>query len=158
MDLCEECKKRKQELRFVEVKDGKRVVRNLCTKCAEKLADALPRAQRGRRKAGTVTGETALTCPNCGLTFEEFRRTAKLGCEVCFEAFSEKLDPLLQDLHASAHYTGKPYAPDDQKTGLVRRIHELKSAMEKAVVDENFEEAARLRDEIKSMEEKLRDL
>ncbi len=159
MDLCEECKKRKPELEFVEVKGGQRIVRHLCARCAERLAMGLPKEtkERARRKRSRER-ERTLVCPNCGLTYEEFRQTAKLGCETCFEAFAERLNPLLRDLHASVQYTGRPYTPDDRRTGLVKRIRELKSAMEKAVSEENFEEAARLRDEIKALEDKLNEL
>jgi protein arginine kinase activator len=156
MDLCEECKKRKQELSFVEVKDGKRITRHLCSKCAEKLAIALPEESTGKSsRTGSEKGKGALKCPNCRLTYAEFRRTAKLGCETCFEAFGETLNSLLRDLHASAQYTGKPYEPDDRRTGTVKKIHDLKRDMEQAVTDENFEEAARIRDEIKTLEEEL---
>ena len=156
MDLCEECKKRKQELSFVEVKDGRRVTRRLCSKCAEKLSLALSEESLDRtRPKGFDANDRKLKCPNCRLTYAEFRKTAKLGCETCFEAFKEKLTPLLRDLHESAEYSGKPYEPDDRRTHAVKRIHNLKRAMEKAVVEENFEEAARIRDEINALEKEL---
>ena len=157
MDLCEECRKREQEISFVEVKGGKKTVRYLCAKCANKLAAAIPERPKGapRGKKAQRQEEENLKCPNCGLTYREFMKTAKLGCEKCFDAFGERLNQLLKNLHASAQYTGKRYTHDDRKAMTLEKIRTLKAALKKAVEEEKFEEAARLRDEIKALEERL---
>jgi protein arginine kinase activator len=158
MDMCEECNKRKSELEFVEIKEGKRIVRHLCGKCAEKLAIALPAKHKVEKAAAGNQESKALeelVCPTCGLSYAEFLRTAKLGCQDCFEAFGDRLNALLRNLHDSARYSGKPYEQDDSRTGMIKQKRELKEALNRAIQEENFEEAARLRDEIKALEKDL---
>jgi protein arginine kinase activator len=94
-------------------------------------------------------------CPVCGITFLEFRSQGRLGCPHDYEAFKNELVPLLDNIHGQTEHSGKiPHrAPGDSKrqTELIKLRNDLK----RAVAQEQYEEAARLRDDISELEKKL---
>jgi protein arginine kinase activator len=100
--------------------------------------------------------ETKLKCPNCGLTYGDFRKRGRLGCSECYTAFQAKLVPLLKRIHGSDHHTGKIPVKAPTKVRAVSKLQELRIKMRKAIETEAFEEAAKLRDEIKKLEAKER--
>ncbi|MEK7730886.1 MAG: UvrB/UvrC motif-containing protein, partial [Planctomycetota bacterium] len=99
------------------------------------------------------SGVDDLACPKCGLTFKEFQLKGLLGCPHDYVAFAVLLTPLIQRAHeGGTHHVGKvpPTADATVKkhTGLLRLRRELQEAIEQ----ENFERAARVRDQIRTME------
>jgi len=94
-------------------------------------------------------------CPVCGITFLEFRSQGRLGCPNDYEAFKNELVPLLDNIHGQSEHCGKipQRAPGDSKrqTQLIKLRNDLK----RAVAQEQYEEAARLRDEISEQERNL---
>lgn len=96
-----------------------------------------------------------LVCPNCGISFREFRSQGRLGCPHDYIAFEAELLPLLENIHGETQHCGKfpKRAPDASRRQyqLIRLRNDLRSAVE----DEKYEEAARLRDEIRSLEAEL---
>jgi len=98
--------------------------------------------------------EEAVRCEVCGLTYTEFQNSGKLGCAHCYEAFSEQLKPLLLRVHGRSQHAGRVPKGHQQERELEQCIAQLKQKMERAVVTENFEEAATLRDEIRTLTER----
>jgi len=95
----------------------------------------------------------ALSCPNCQITFAEFRATGRLGCPNDYQAFRDELMPLLENIHGETRHSGKAprRAPrtSRQQSMLIRLRNELK----RAVAAEDYEGAARVRDEIRMIEQ-----
>lgn len=94
------------------------------------------------------------TCPDCGLTFEKFRELSLLGCATCYQAFETQLAPLLERAHEGAtHHIGKvprrAGASEHRQAQLLR----MRKQLEEAVAQEDYEEAARIRDTIRTMED-----
>jgi protein arginine kinase activator len=93
-------------------------------------------------------------CPVCGITFFDFRSKGRLGCSHDYVCFEKELEPLLVNIHGETAHVGKrPKASPvdtDRLTDLIRLRKELKTA----VTDEKYEEASRLRDEIRRLEKK----
>jgi protein arginine kinase activator len=109
--------------------------------------------------AGTLNLPTAGKgedrCPHCGLAFSEFGSGKLFGCAHDYTAFGEKVDTLLRNYHGTTHHAGRrpgsePVAPQDPVSA--RRV-QLDAALRQAVVSENYENAARLRDELKRLDE-----
>ena len=97
-------------------------------------------------------------CPNCGMTYESFRKMGRLGCSQCYETFKGYLQPLLKKIHGSSQHFGKapvkaPKIAVKEKKA-VYSIEELKAKMQKAIQAEEFEEAAKLRDQIRELEKR----
>jgi protein arginine kinase activator len=94
-----------------------------------------------------------LKCPTCGLTFVEFRNAGLLGCPGDYDAFEAALVPLIERAHENAsHHIGKVprrlAVPRSTESDLIR----LRRQLTKAVDDEQYEEAAKLRDRIRILE------
>ena len=95
------------------------------------------------------------TCPLCQMSFQEFRNTGRLGCPHDYEVFRDELLPLLENIHEETRHAGKipRRAPRDpvRQTELIRLRNELK----RAIAAEDYEMAARVRDQIKGIEQEL---
>jgi protein arginine kinase activator len=105
----------------------------------------------------TVEPETAISikCPNCGLTYQNFRKLGRLGCSECYEAFKKELGPLLKRIHGSDRHVGKVPLKGGKTIRDTRTLQDLRIQLEKAIQMEEFEEAAKLRDKIKELENKI---
>ncbi|MDQ8201518.1 UvrB/UvrC motif-containing protein [Pelagicoccus sp. SDUM812003] len=91
-------------------------------------------------------------CPDCGLTPADFKEYGRLGCPTCYEVFQEKLEPLLKTLHRGVTHLGK--APRGRRRSISpEEIEALKRRMDEHVSREEYELAAVVRDQLKSLEE-----
>jgi protein arginine kinase activator len=92
------------------------------------------------------------SCPNCQLTFLEFRNSGRLGCPMDYDVFRDELMPLLEKVHDETRHSGKvpKRAPrtSQQQTTLIQLRNDLK----RAVAAEDYESAARVRDKIRTIE------
>lgn len=148
------------------VNKQKHVVR-LCDRCAKRnklFADVTGTAATPQVQVSAVLGlfdlgggtapspETAaLTCPDCGLQYGEFRATGRLGCPAEYDAFRPALEPLLARIHRADAHAGKtPRAVRAARRG--ERLDDLRRRMAAAARAEDYEEAARLRDAIRQEE------
>jgi len=94
-----------------------------------------------------------LVCDNCGMGFSEFRENSLLGCPQCYIAFEAPLSPLLERAQDNGtHHIGKV----PQRCGIGERRQEqllrMRNRLAEAVKSEDFELAARLRDDISQFE------
>ncbi|MEM7627530.1 MAG: UvrB/UvrC motif-containing protein [Planctomycetota bacterium] len=97
-----------------------------------------------------------LTCEICGLTFAEFRESSLLGCPSCYQSFEQPLGPLLERAHeGGTHHIGK--VPRRAGVGEQRQmaLQRLRRQLDDAVLAEDYELAARLRDDVKQIEQDL---
>ena len=92
-------------------------------------------------------------CPSCQMNYGDFVKSGRLGCEKCYETFKKILIPLIKRVQRSTLHLGKRPLPGDAKGHVRAALHKLQRRLAQAVENENFEEAARLRDEIKQVEE-----
>lgn len=103
-----------------------------------------------------------LRCEKCGSSFEEISKTGKLGCAHCYKAFRSRILPVVQRIHGTARHKGKvpgsmalSIAPSHTTIVAVipTAMEEKRRLLQKAIEEQNFEQAAVLRDEIKEMEQ-----
>jgi protein arginine kinase activator len=150
--LCEEA----ATVHLSQVVHGKVTKVHLCEACAQKggatdpavfqLADAL---------TSSVMAAPAITCPKCGFTDIDFRKRGRLGCPSCWEVFGEVLGGLLTKVQHEPEHVGRAPAGILPAGQLRRRLEAARREMERAVTSEEFEVAARLRDEISTLEQQL---
>jgi protein arginine kinase activator len=151
---------------LTQIVDGKMSSANFCEHCAKEkgitdptgyqLAEFLMGAGGQKKGKGTETGEDALACPECGFTRAHLKKIGRLGCPECYRTFADDLDNMLRAMHKGTRHIGKSpgltLAPVATQAQLKKRLGDLKQAIEKAVAEERYEDAARLRDEMKEME------
>jgi len=103
-----------------------------------------------------VTSPTEVRCDHCGLSFAEFREHSLMGCPQCYTAFKTPLAPLLERAHEGAtHHIGKSPHRMSGSGGELRQqqLLVLRKRLGDAVTNEDYELAARLRDEVRKFEE-----
>lgn len=95
-----------------------------------------------------------LTCPECGFTQPDFKKTGRMGCPYCYTTFAVGIADVLKDMHKGSEHKGKVPSRYKHNAGETRaRIAELQRELEKAVTDEKYELAASLRDKIQQLQE-----
>jgi protein arginine kinase activator len=133
---------------------------DLCESCAEEkgvtqpdgfsLADMLIQIGAGEESA---IGEGAVSsCPGCGLSAVDFKKSGRFGCAKCYDHFRTLLEPLLGNMHAGPDHKGKVPAGLVDRQQRREAIEELERQLEAAVETEDYEEAARHRDAIKQLQ------
>lgn len=141
---------------------GEVTTRRLCPECMKKMEFSLAKGDiqsfltsvlsvLGGAKQNDAQPET--TCSGCGLTYSEFERTGRLGCTQCYRDFSAQLKPLLQRIHGRTQHAGRKPAAfvPNPKDMLEERINDLRQKMDAAIASENFEDAAKYRDELRAI-------
>lgn len=97
----------------------------------------------------------SLVCPRCGTTMEDYQRTSLVGCPVCYRFFRDQLAPSIRKVQFTLQHEGKFPTGTSQESWSRRRITMLRQDLSEAVLAENFERAAQLRDEINDLTQLL---
>lgn len=162
--LCDICKKNEANIHLTQIIEGKMLKVDLCESCAKSkgVQDPIAGFSLSDLLAGlgvveeTKAETTALSCPQCGMTQADFKKSGRLGCAECWDAFAAGLAPLLKAMHKGDQHTGK-VPRKAAHTLLVRnQIRDLTEQLEAAVKAEKYEDAAQLRDKIRALEAKLK--
>jgi protein arginine kinase activator len=156
---CDVCKTNKASVYLTQIVKGKMQKVNLCDDCSKAkgvddptgfaLADLL----LGMGDSKEIEKTPALQkCPVCGFTQADFKKTGRLGCSACYDTFAEGLTQLLKAMHKGTEHVGKIPERAFRSQRLAARLDELQKNLNQAVLDENYESAASLRDEIRQLE------
>ena len=153
--LCEKCGQHQASVHLQQNINGEKSELHLCQNCAANVEtplsfDHLLQAFLGSFAAPQLAQPVSAKCPTCGLTYANFQNTGRLGCADCYNAFRPELDLLLKNIQGSNKHFGKFPHVSGAELLSKRRVETLKAALGKAVENEEYEEAARLRDEIRS--------
>jgi len=158
--LCEFCKKREAVMHITVVDKGVKMGVNICAQCAkERNAESpakpfpFPLSDFLASMVETSSDDSLrqISCPNCGLTFDEFARTGHFGCGECYAAFGTHLDGLLRKIHGANRHDGKLPSMDPEKMLPLQEERKLREELRRAIEREDFEKAAELRDELKEL-------
>jgi protein arginine kinase activator len=151
--LCDICHKEEAVVFYTLVIGGKKIKLALCAKCAAKkglLAIPLKKDLSPESLlSGTSTDGDNIRCQRCGLTYREFTKNFKFGCGECYNSFRDRIIPLLRRIHGASQHTGKERKKLNQGAKKEKKILELKRRLKEAIEKERYEDAAKLRDEIK---------
>jgi len=157
---CQFCKKNPAGVHLTQIVDNEVKKVDLCESCAKEkgvndptifsIADLLLGLGASQKmEEATAAAGAEVTCPACGFTQADFKKTGRLGCARCYEVFAEGLGALLHGMHKGTQHRGKvPPAlrrAADRKAALTQLEADLKAAIGR----EDFETAASLRDQIK---------
>ena len=165
--LCQVCGKNEATVDFTEIINDAVKQLHLCDQCAKEkgiemeqnfsISDLLA----GMSDLGLKSREDdiKIKCKKCGMTFEDFQKIGRLGCGDCYIEFRKNLLPLLKRIHGSARHIGKVPKEIDETDGKMKvsEIQELRQRLQRAVDMEEFEQAAELRDRIRSLEKKAKE-
>ncbi|MBR5218226.1 MAG: UvrB/UvrC motif-containing protein [Clostridia bacterium] len=154
--LCERCGKNTANVYISQTVNGHKTEMHVCKTCASQLGyTAMPKTMGmdffnilSPVSSAPVKG----ACPGCGETYEQYKATRLFGCDKCYTHFSALAEPILKKVHGATEHTGKLPGKADAKLKTKREIDSLRRTLREAVLNEEYEKAAELRDKIKQLE------
>ncbi len=164
--LCNVCKQNEAKVHLTQIVGDKMQKVDLCEECSKEkgvgdpttysmaellLGQGLPVAAADT-EAETET-EAGLKCSTCGYTQADFKKAGRFGCSDCYKTFGEGIGGMLKSMHKGLRHIGKVPAALQQARAAAQKLKTLQKRLEKSVAEENFEEAAELRDEIKRLKD-----
>lgn len=186
--LCQNCGKKEVNFRYTQIVNGVKKEMALCEDCARKLGlyndmdFSMPISMSsflgdmlGNYEEAFLPSFSSVAtseCNTCGTDYDEFIERGLLGCENCYDVFSNKIDSLLKNIHGSNRHVGRISKFIESNNNLnefnkaekelknnkkekVSKIEELKEKLNKAIKEERYEDAVKIRDEIKKENKKL---
>jgi protein arginine kinase activator len=161
--LCELCKQSQATVHLTEIVNDQMSELHLCEACANQkgaqveshfgLSDLLSGLADYSKAQEPEEVSTNKACPTCGMTYEDFRKVGRLGCAECYTTFRRSLGNLLKRIHGSPVHVGKSPVRLIKSAKVAKsELLELKRKLERAIANEAFEEAAKLRDQIRRIE------
>ncbi len=165
--LCQNCRKNEATTHLKQIINGDMAESHLCSECAAHLGYSDMFSGFGLNLSGlfgsllgdmmpSIPASSAPRCPRCGVAFSDIVKEGKVGCAECYRTFYDKLLPSIQRIHGKIKHSGKvsQSAPADVKIETKEeKIAKLRRQMNDAVAKQEFELAAKIRDEIKAIEE-----
>lgn len=154
--LCQKCGTNNANIKIVKNINGNVFETYLCSECAKE--DDLTVNINSNffepifSNIFSPTASSNPVCHTCGLSYREFKNSGKFGCSECVDVFAPFLDSLLKNIHGSISHTGKLPKKAAEPINRKRGINELKQKLQKAIENQEFEQAAIFRDEIKKLE------
>lgn len=180
--LCENCKQRQANVKYTQIINGVKKEMHLCEKCSKEFGvnnmdfnmpinfssffgDFLN--DYNENFMPLISKPNNQQCDKCKMTYDEFVSQGKFGCDRCYEVFSDNIDPILKRLHGNNRYVGRkailnnstPIKTEktEKKTKEDDKISDLKAELRKMIKEEKYEEAAKIRDIIKNIENKAKE-
>ncbi|MCR8846675.1 UvrB/UvrC motif-containing protein [Paenibacillus sp. SC116] len=176
--MCQQCGQKSATLHFTKIINGEKTEFHICESCAREKGELIPGAPNGFSIHNLLSGlldfdmtngnsqlqsglygvkstQEVMRCDHCGLTFSQFSKMGRFGCDACYNSFASRLDPLLKRVHGSIVHVGKI----PKRNGIVmqrkRELIVLREKLQLSIQLEQFETAAQLRDEIRKIEQDL---
>lgn len=180
--LCENCGKREANVRYSENINGVKKEMHLCEECSRKLGITdkmdfrMPSLDFSNFFGSFLEDFSTpdfmpllnevkqIKCDSCGSTFEDIINTGRYGCANCYDVFEDRMDPILKKLQGANRHNGrlgkisdnnvkfekKEETKSDNKTD--NKLEKLQEDLKQAIKEERYEDAAKIRDEIKKEE------
>lgn len=175
--ICQECNQRPATLHFTKIMNGEKTEFHLCDKCAQEKGEMfMMKGTSGfpihnllagllnvdqafpQPKQDAFHQEEILQCSHCNMTFPQFVKVGRFGCSHCYQAFKSQLKPILRRLHSGNwNHTGKIPEKVGGNIRLKKELEDKKNKLKELITKEEFESAAIIRDEIRSLERLLND-
>jgi len=162
---CQVCQKKEATIHLTEITDGVRSEMHLCEHCAQEegiavksqlsINELLSGLLATQPTDDELFGDTEqeLSCPHCGFTLAQFTKEAVLGCPYDYEVFEKSLLPLIEKAHdGKTVHRGKVPSKMPKDTKKQMKLTALRQQLDAAVQSEDYELAAKLRDEINQLE------
>lgn len=169
---CDRCDQ-ESTVHEVTIKGGQKIEKHLCESCAREegisiqinqpISELITKfvSSHGGGEPGGGEGAgapasgaaRATACPECGMSFAEFRQQGVLGCPGCYAAFEEQLGPLIERAHeGGTHHIGKAPRRAGGSIDRRQRIVAIRKQLSDAIEAEQYERAAALRDQLLEVE------
>lgn len=156
--LCDICKKENATVFLTQIIEGKMKKMNFCEVCSKKtgmneaaifgIPDLLLGLDEVHKHEESASKSPMIVCNHCGFSQIDFKKTGRLGCSECYLVFQEGLSIMLHNMHNSLTHTGKVPAKIIATYAKKEKLQSLQANLKKAIIEEQYEDAAALRDKI----------
>jgi protein arginine kinase activator len=174
--ICQECNERPATFHFTKVINGEKTEVHICEHCAHENSELFMfNVNTGFSLNNLLTGllnmesDIANTeeqnvfkasdvpqCDRCKMTLHQFKKVGRFGCSNCYPTFKSYITPILKRVHGgNTVHTGKIPERIGGDIHIRKKIDELKAKIHEFIVQEEFEQAAKVRDQIRSLEKKI---
>ncbi len=181
--LCDICKKHEATIHIQEIINNHKKAMHLCSECAVKKSQNDPSFDFGgfnlaemlyniSEYQGGIPGLsslpedktqsdikeiTDLKCDKCKWTLNALRQTGRVGCSECYNVFSEVIQNALENMHRGKLHVGKkPGSKNtDKSSNLMLELMNLQKELDEVIQREEYEKAAKLRDKINILKDKM---
>ncbi len=163
--LCQSCGKNQASTHIKKIINGELTEYILCDQCAARLGYPNVFSDFGfdfNNLLGSFFEDSKpqfmnvdnKRCDFCGSSFADISASGKVGCSKCYDVFIDELMPSIKRIHGNPKHSGKIASFAGKENSLKKEIKLLEEKMRLAVKEQNFEEAAKIRDEIKKLNSK----
>lgn len=169
--LCEKCKKNEAKINLVKIVNGEKQQIWLCEECAKNISsipflssipdgagfpfqEILNGLLTGADNANPKMKEDKIkpVCPTCGLTYDEFKKTKKVGCSDCYIVFKDSIRAIIKSIHGEKIHKGRIPGKAHKEFCQRDKLKNLKQQLQILIEEEEYEKAAIIRDEIREIE------
>lgn len=173
--ICQECNERPATLHFTKINNGEKTEFHLCEICAAEKGEGFNQStgfslnqllagllnldhnyQLAKQKQSLYEQQQILHCDQCSMTYKQFVQVGRFGCAHCYEAFKDQIQPILRRVHSgNVTHNGKIPKRIGGSIHLRKTIEEMKQSLKVAIAEEEFEQAAHIRDQIRELEKQI---
>lgn len=175
--ICDFCKKNKATIHLIRVQNDNVEKVNICAECAEdftffseddfykdltkilykifKADEGQPNGIRELKNLKNLEIRKNRACSFCGMDLKNIKKLGKMGCPNCYREFKNILLPIIKAIHKNIEHRGKIPENTTGQIKLEKSIRDLRNRLKREIFVENFEEAARIRDEIRQLEKNI---
>lgn len=164
--MCVKCGQKPAAVHMQQIINGEKKEIFLCVDCAGEnevgisfgnlfqgfLDSFFDGQQNYNVNVNNPSGTKSITCKTCGLSYNDFKKTSKIGCADCYNEFKDELKIILKNIQGSNDHEGKFPSSVGQEYLQKRNIENLRLQLRKAIDTEQYEKAAEIRDQIKEIE------
>lgn len=162
--LCDDCKKRPASMHLTKIINNQKIEKYLCEQCAKASGEmpfimeskfSVQDLLKGMFNYGLLDSapqNAEKSCEHCGMTYSDFSRTGKVGCSQCYTVYGQRLEPIVRRIQGSAIHTGKIPKRAGGDIERRQRLKNLRNKLEQHIRLEEYEQAAKVRDEIRNLE------
>lgn len=174
--LCENCKTRPATVHLTEIIKDVKSELHLCETCAKEMGfnsqgESFSFSLQDVLSFLKIDGELkeeenkVLTCSFCGNNTKIYNDTQSLGCPYCYSYLEPEITTLIEGIQSNLQHFGKkptgykaPISIEEKNAETEKHLEDersitnLKKMLEEAVLHEEYEEAAKLRDRITDLE------
>lgn len=156
MNMCEECGLHPANIHLTQIVENETQSFHICEACAQKRGINISIDEEAMKVSALASPvpvfpgpvEADRECPSCGMKLSEFRSKGWLGCSGCYKAFEKEIESMLLQSHGSTEHKGKIYREFSLDKKEKTDVSHLRSELNSAIKNEEFERAAKLRDAI----------
>lgn len=168
--LCDNCGKHEASIKLTQIINGNKTEKMICEECGQKMGIAdigfempidisnflgdFDIENDSFFPFDTITKE--VKCDKCNMTYQDFLDNGKFGCEECYKTFGDKIDTVLKRIQGTDRYLGRKANHNEsnkvQEVKTNNKLEELQTKLKQAIKEERYEDAAKIRDEIKKNE------